>query len=127
MEQHSLDVGPLADLVSRHVTCVGLGNSLTQSLGYVIIQLQVDGVQGYDKDQITLVILDLSNFEVSVPITLGTHTISCIVNVIKEKEIDALTAPWVNAQVAYLLAVHGLQPPWKMVTQISETMVTRTK
>ena len=30
--------------------------------------------------------------------------ISCIGNVIKEKEIDALAMPWVNAQVAYLLA-----------------------
>ena len=31
--------------------------------------------------------------------------ISCIVNVIKEKEMDALATPGVNAQVAYLLAV----------------------
>ena len=31
--------------------------------------------------------------------------ISCVINVIKEKEIDALVMPWVNAWVAYLLAV----------------------
>ena len=30
--------------------------------------------------------------------------ISCIVNMIKEKEIDALATPWVNAQVAHLLS-----------------------
>ena len=40
-----------------------------------------------------------------VPIILGTPTISHIMNVIKEKEIDALAMPWVNAQVAYLLAL----------------------
>ena len=62
-------------------------------------------VQGYDKDQIALVILDLSNFAAWVPVILGTPTISNVVNVIKEKEIDALAMPWVNALVAYLLAV----------------------
>ena len=65
----------------------------------------MDGVQGYDEDQIALVILDLSNFAARVPVILGTPMISCIVNVIKKKGIDALAMPWVNAQVAYLLAV----------------------
>ena len=72
-------------------------------MGYVVIWVQVDGVQGYDKDQIALVILDLSNLVESI--ILGTPTISCIVNMIKEKEIDALVMPWVNAWVAYLLSV----------------------
>ena len=103
--EHSLDVGPLSDLVGGCITCVGLGNVLPQPLGYLIISVQVDGVQGYDKDQITLVIPDLSNFAIQVPVILGTPMISCIMNVIKEKEIDALSTPWVNVQVAYLLAV----------------------
>ena len=60
---------------------------------------QVHRVQGYDKDQIALVILDLSNFMVQAPIILGTPTISCMVNVIKE--IDTLVMPWVNAWVAH--------------------------
>ena len=72
---------------------------------YVVIQVQVDGVQGYDENQIALVILDLSNFAAQVPIILGTPTISWIINMIKEKEIDTLATPWVNAWVAYLLAV----------------------
>ena len=105
VEEHSLDVGPLTDLVGRQVACVGLGNVLTWPLGYVIIWVQVDGVQGYDEDQIALVIPDLSNFVVWVPVILGTPTISHLVNMIKEKEIDALAMPWVNAWVAYLLAV----------------------
>ena len=41
-----------------------------------------------------------------VPIILGTPTISCIVNVMKERERDALVMPWVNARVAHLLSVH---------------------
>ena len=39
------------------------------------------------------------------PIILGTPMINHIVNMTKEKEIDALATPWVNAQVAYLLAI----------------------
>ena len=39
------------------------------------------------------------------PMILGTPTISPIMNMIKEREIDALATPWVNAQVAYLLVV----------------------
>ena len=64
----------------------------------------MDGVQGYDEDQIDLVIPDLSNFVARVPIILGTPIISHVVNIIKEREIDALVMPWVNVQVAYHLA-----------------------
>ena len=53
---------------------------------------------GYDEDQIALVIPDLSNFVALVPIIVGTPMISHIINVIKEKEIDALVILWVNAQ-----------------------------
>ena len=105
VESYSLEVEPLSDLVGRQVTCVGLGNVLTQPVGYIVIQIQVDGLQGYDEDQIALVILDLSNFVAWVPIILGTPVISHIINVIKEKEIYASVMPWVNAWVAYLLTV----------------------
>ena len=76
-----------------------------QALGYIIIQVQVDGVQGYDEDQIALVILDTSNFTAQVPVILGTPTISHIVNVMKEEEIDTLVMPCANARVAHLLLV----------------------
>ena len=69
----SLEVRPLSYFVSGWVTCVGLGNAFTWPLGYVVIRVQVDGVQDYDEDQIALVILDLSDFVVWVPIILGTQ------------------------------------------------------
>ena len=55
---------------------MGLGNAYTRPLGYIIIQVQVDRVQGYDKDQIALVIPDFSNFVAQIPVILGTPTIS---------------------------------------------------
>ena len=105
VRSNSLEVGPITDLVGRWVTCVGLGNEHTYPLGYVRLQVQVDGVQGYNEDQIALVVPDLSNFVAWVPSILGTPTISHVVNVMKEREIDALVTPWANAQVAHL-SVH---------------------
>ena len=62
VSDHSLQMGPITDLLGAKVACMGLGNTYMRPLGYVIIQVQVDRVQGYDKDQIALVIPDLSNF-----------------------------------------------------------------
>ena len=86
IENHSLDVGPLSDLIGRWVTCIGLGNMLTWPTGYVIIWVQVDRVQGFDEDQIALVIWDLSSFGALVPMILGTPMISHVVNVIRERD-----------------------------------------
>ena len=105
VENHSLNLGPLSDLIGSQVTCIGLENAITWPIGYVIILIQVDGVQGYDEDQIALVVPDLSNFVAQVPMILGTPMIGHIMNVIKESEMDVLATPWVNAWVAYLLAV----------------------
>ena len=90
------------------VACMGLGNAYMSPLGYVIIQVQVDGVQGYDKDQIALVIPDLSNFVAQISVILRTPTISQVINVMKEAEIDVLAMPWVNARVAHLLSIHRM-------------------
>ena len=75
MSEHSLQVGPITNLMDSKVTCVGLGNAYTRPLGYVVIWVQVDRVWGYDEDQIALVIPDFSNFATRVPIILGTPTI----------------------------------------------------
>ena len=71
VSDHSLQMGPITDLLGAKVTCVALGNAHTRPLGYVIIWIQVDGVQGYDKDQIALVIPHLSNFAAWIPVILG--------------------------------------------------------
>ena len=105
VSDHSLLIGPITDLMGSKVTCVGLGNAYMRPLGYVVIQVQVDRVHGYDEDQIALVILDLSNLAAQIPVILGTPTIGLVVNVMKELEMDALVTPWANARVAHLLSV----------------------
>ena len=58
----SLEMGLITNLISRRVACIGLGNAYTQSLGYIIVKVQVEGVQDYNEDHIALVVIDLLNF-----------------------------------------------------------------
>ena len=76
ISDHSLLMEPITNLLGAKVTCMGLGNAYTRPLGYAVIWVQVDRVQGYHEDQIALVILDLSNFAAQIPVILGTPTIS---------------------------------------------------
>ena len=75
VSNHLLQVGPITNFMDSKVACVGLGNAFPRLLGYVVIRVQVDGVWGYDEDQIALVIPDLSNFVARIPVILGTSTI----------------------------------------------------
>ena len=104
------------NLMGRWVICTGLGNTFTQPIGYVIIWVQVDGVQGSDEDQIALIVPVLSTFMAWVPMIQGTPTIGCIMNV-KKEEINALATSWVNTLVAYLLVV------WRVTTTLEDNKV----
>ena len=110
VKEHSLQVGPITDLMGSKVTCIGLGNAYTRLLRYVVIQVQVDRVWGYDEDQIALIILDYSNFATRVPVILGTPNIGRVVNVMREVEMDSLAMPWAKARAVHLLAVRRMMP-----------------
>ena len=71
VSNHSLQGGPITDLMGFKVACVGLDNAYTRPLGYVVIQVQVDRVQGYDEDQIAIVVLDFSNLQPESLLSLG--------------------------------------------------------
>ena len=110
VNEHSLQVGSITDLMGSKVAYMGLGNAYTRALGYIVIQVQVDGVWGYDEDQTALVIPDFSNFATRVPIILGKGTIGHVVNIMREVEMDALAKSWANARAAHLLAVCRMMP-----------------
>ena len=88
VSNHSLQVGPITDLMGSKVTCIGLGNAYTRPLGYMVIWVQVAGVWGYNEDQIALVIPDPSNFVARVLVILGTPTIGQVVNVMKDAQMS---------------------------------------
>ena len=58
--------------------------------------------------QIALVIPDFSKFATRVPVILGMPTIGCVVNVMREAEMNGLARSWANVRVAHLLLVHRM-------------------
>ena len=104
VQQYGFPVLPLEDLVDYPVNFVGLGGMHTSPLGFVILRVQVWGVAGYDEDAVFLVVPDESDFGQRVPLVVGTCTISRLINVIHESEIDNLAMPWSTARLAHLLS-----------------------
>ena len=51
VSDHLLQMRPITNnLLVAKVACVGFGNTYMRPLGYIVIWVQVDRVQGYDKD-----------------------------------------------------------------------------
>ena len=75
VKNHSLEIGLITDPKGTTVACMGLGNAYTWPLGYIIVWVEVDRVQGYDEEQIALAVPDESKFAECIP----------IMNVIKER------------------------------------------
>ena len=99
----------------------GFGRLFSQPLGYVNARVQVEGVRGYNEDQVALIVPDLTTFGSQVPVTLGTPAINWIINVIKESEIDELSASLNGLRISHLLACH-----WAELSVRSETAVNKT-
>ena len=94
VQQYRFPILPLEDLVDYPVNLMGLGGMRTSPLGFVILQVQVWGIAGYDEDVVFLVVPDKSDFGRRVPLVMETCTISRLINVIHESKIDSLTTPW---------------------------------
>ena len=103
--QNRWPVLPLEDLVDHLLHLVGLGGNWTWPLGFVILRVQVKEIAGYDEDVIFLIVPDGSDFSKRVPLVIGTCTLSCMVNVIKESELDMLSPPWVVVHASTLLSI----------------------
>ena len=104
VQQYRFPVLPLEDLVDYPVNLMGLGGMRTSPLGFVILHMQVQGITGYNEDAVFLVVPDESDFGQRVPLVVGTCTISRLINIICESEIDSLTTPWSTMRVARLLS-----------------------
>ena len=70
----------------------GMGGSLVELTGFVLMNVKVPCIQGYDEDQVTLVMDDPGMTE--CPVILGTSTLYRVMEVMKESEISKLVVPW---------------------------------
>ena len=73
----------------------GLGGISVEPIGFIMMNFKVPCVQGYNEDQIAIVMDDPGMTE--WPVILGTPTLYCIMEVIKESEISKLALPWASS------------------------------
>ena len=79
----------------------GMGGNLVEPTGFVLMNVKVPCVQGYDEDQVALVMDDPGMVE--CPVILGTSTLYRVMEVIKESEISKLAVPWSSSQISWLM------------------------
>ena len=95
---HDLVVRPLEELASDLTGCPikGIGGVCTRAIGYVVFWVQIEGIPSYNEEQLALVVDDESAFARKVPIILGTPMLYCVVNCMKESEMEKASPKWEN-------------------------------
>ena len=84
----------------------GIGGIMVKPEGFVMMNVQIPCVKGYNEDQIAIVMDDpgLKDFQV----ILGMPTIYRVIEVIKESKISELAVPWASSRVSWLMrSVHA--------------------
>ena len=83
-----------------------MGGGMIKPEGFVIMNVRVPCVRGYNEDQITIVLEDPEMKDCRV--VLGTPTLFRVMEVIKESEISELAMPWANSRLSWLMrGVHA--------------------
>ena len=70
----------------------GMGGNLVEPTGFILMNAKVPCVQGYDEDQVALIMDDPGMTECLI--ILGTSALYQVMEVIKESEISKLAVPW---------------------------------
>ena len=100
MDIMSLDY--LAEEIGGSIPLIrGLGGISVEPVGFVMMNVKVPRVEGYDEDQIAIVMDDPGMMQ--WPVILGTPTLYRVMEVIKESEISKLAVPWASSQVSWLM------------------------
>ena len=71
------------------------------TLGYFIINVQVEGIPSYYEEQVALVILNVTYLGLKVLVILGTPTIYRLCHQMKESEIQMAPEEWQHALLSY--------------------------
>ena len=89
------------EIVGQIPPIAGIGGIMVEPEGFVMMNVQVPCVKGYNEDQIAIVMEDpgLKDFQV----ILGTATIYRVMEVIKEREISELAVPWASSRLSWLM------------------------
>ena len=95
LDRLAQEIGGLLPLIA------GMGGSLVEPTRFFLMNVKVPCVQGYDEDQVALVMDDPGLTE--CPVILGTSTLYQVMEVIKESEISKLAVPWSSSRILWLM------------------------
>ena len=85
---------------------LGIGGIMVDPEGFIMMNVKVPCVKGYNEDQIAIVMDDLGMKD--CPVILDMPTIFWVMEVIKESEISKLAIPWASSRVSWLMrGVHA--------------------
>ena len=115
VKEHKLKVGLVHDL-ALHPTLIpisSIGGHMA-ALGYVIINIQVESIPNYYEEQVALVIPNVTQLGLKVPVILGTPTIHRLCHQMKESEIQMAPEEWQHALLSYEVSrnvsIHTMTP-----------------
>ena len=115
VKQNKMKVRPVHDL-DMHTTSIpisGIGGH-TAALGYIIISIQVEGIPSYYEEQVALVIPNVTQLGMKVPVILGTPMIHWLCRQMKESEVQTVPEEWQHALLSYEasrnVSIHAMTP-----------------
>ena len=98
------------------------------ALGYVIINVQVEGIPSYYEEQVALVIPSMTQLGMKVLFILETPTIHRLCRQMKESEIRTVPEEWQHALLSYEVAqnvsIHTMAPDTGLDKEIKYPMNT---
>ena len=80
---------------------LGIGGIMVKPEGFVMMNVQIPCVKGYNEDQIAIIMDDPGLKD--CPVILGMPTIFRVMEVIKESKISKLAIPWASSRVFWLM------------------------
>ena len=84
------------------------------ALGYVIINIKVEGITSYYEEQVALVIPNVTQLGLKVQVILGTPTIHQLCLQMKESEIQTALEEWQHTLLSYEVSrnvsIHAMTP-----------------
>ena len=103
----------LAQEIGGPPLIAGMGGNLVQPTGFVLMNVKVPCIQGYDEDQVALVMDDPGMVE--CPVILGNSTLYSVMEVIKESEISKLAVQWSSSRISWLM--------WDVTAKLGQVVV----
>ena len=115
VKEHKMKVRPIHNL-ALHPTLIPISSigGHTAALGYIIINVQVEGMPSYCEEQVALVIPNVTQLGLKVLVILGTPTIHRLCCQMKEFEIQMAPEEWQHTLLSYEalrnVSIHAMTP-----------------